>query len=548
MSEPTPLPPLIADSATTAARTLRRLFLTLFLRGRSARGLQKAGAPKSIGSKLALTLGFYGLMGLFSLFFLGQPVFALSIYLHAMTLVFLGMFVATSAGEVLFNKEEADILLHRPVTPRDLLSAKVTVLVQVSLWLAGAFNLAGLLIGIGARDGGWLFPFAHALSTGLEALFCTSAVVIIYQLCLRWFGRERLDNVMTTAQVLVAVAAVVGGQVVPQLLPRFKGRLDFGFNSWWVGLLPPAWFAGFDDALAGRGSTSSWALAALGAAVTGTVLWLAFGKLARDYERGLQTLHEAHTRASSDGSHRRWIDLLIRLWPLRWWFKDPVSRASFLLTLAYLVRDREVKLRVYPGIAPMLVMPLLLLIQDRGSGAFGEGGFGVAFTGCYLGVIPMLALSLLQYSQQWTAADLFRAAPLASPASLCHGARRAVLCLLAGPALIFFALLAWMVRHETSHLPLLLPGVLALPVYAMVANLGGRAVPLSLPTEEAKSTGRAVTMIGVMFISALLAAVSAWSWSMGWFTWLLPVEAVLALCVYLGMRRSVTCAQWPTIE
>ena len=51
----------------------------------------------------------------------GQPVFGLSLYLHAMTLVFLGMFVASSAGEVLFNKEEGDILLHRPITARALL-------------------------------------------------------------------------------------------------------------------------------------------------------------------------------------------------------------------------------------------------------------------------------------------------------------------------------------------------------------------------------------------------------------------------------------------
>ena len=99
-------------AARSPERTLRRLFLTLFLRGRSSRGLQKETTPKTVGSKLALTLVFYALFGLFALFFRGQPVFALSVYLHGMTFVFLGMFIAASAGEVLFNKEEADILLH----------------------------------------------------------------------------------------------------------------------------------------------------------------------------------------------------------------------------------------------------------------------------------------------------------------------------------------------------------------------------------------------------------------------------------------------------
>src|SRR5206468_1735165 len=97
--------------------------------------------PKSIGRKLAGSLLVYAAVGFLALSFVRQPVFAMAIYLHAMTFIFLGMFVAASAGEVLFNKEEADILLHRPVTAGALLWAKVSVLIQVSLWLAGAFNL-----------------------------------------------------------------------------------------------------------------------------------------------------------------------------------------------------------------------------------------------------------------------------------------------------------------------------------------------------------------------------------------------------------------------
>ena len=45
--------------ARSPEQTLRRLFLTLFLRGRSSRGLQKETTPKTVGSKLALTLVFY---------------------------------------------------------------------------------------------------------------------------------------------------------------------------------------------------------------------------------------------------------------------------------------------------------------------------------------------------------------------------------------------------------------------------------------------------------------------------------------------------------
>ncbi|HEY2084269.1 MAG TPA: hypothetical protein VGI88_15920, partial [Verrucomicrobiae bacterium] len=142
--------PPILNPAIPTTRTLRRLFLTLYLRGRGARGLRLKGAPKSVGQKLALALGIYAFIGLLATNFVRQPVFALAIYLHSMTFMFLGMFVSSSAGEVLFNKEEADILLHRPVTSRELLWSKIRVLIQVSLWLAGALNLVGLFVGVSA--------------------------------------------------------------------------------------------------------------------------------------------------------------------------------------------------------------------------------------------------------------------------------------------------------------------------------------------------------------------------------------------------------------
>ena len=343
-------------------RALRHLFLTLFLRGRSSRGLRKEGAPKSVASKLALTLVFYALFGLFLLFLKGQTVFSLAVYLHGMTFVFLGMFVAASAGEVLFNKEEADILLHRPVTPGMLLRAKIGMLVQVSLWLAGAFNLGGFIAGVRAPDGGWSFLVAHALSTSLEALFCTACVVLTYQLCLRWFGRERLEGLMTTVQVFVAIAAVLAGQILPRMMGRLGGKLQVGLKSWWVSLLPPAWFAGLDDALAGTQAAGSWALAAWGLAATAAVLWLAFGKLARDYGTGLQTLSEARTLRPRQRARRRWLNWVVTVPPLRWWLRDSVSRAAFLLTGAYLLRDRDTKLRVYPSLASMLVTPVIMLV------------------------------------------------------------------------------------------------------------------------------------------------------------------------------------------
>jgi hypothetical protein len=526
------------------------LFLTLFLRGHGARGMQKDTAPKSIGRKLALALSLYAVLGCLALTFVRQSIFALSAYLHAMTFMFIGMFVASSSGEILFNRQEADILLHRPIRPRDLLRAKVRVLVEVSLYLAVAFNLAGFVVGIISPNGSWRFPFVHVISVALEALFCTGCVVLMYQLCLRWFGRERLESLMTMAQVVVALGAVLGGQLLPQFMFRAGQVVDEKSLSRWLALLPPAWFAGLDDALSGSGAMSSWLLGGLAIIATPLVLWLAFGKLAGDYESGLQMLNETTSERVRKRKRRRWLDALVDLPPLRWWLRDSVSRASFLLCAAYLVRDRDVKLRIYPAIAPMLVMPIFFLLPTTGrsSGGGFTGAMGVAFASGYLGLIPLLALNMLQFSQQWQASDIFRAAPLAGPAPLCHGARRAVLLLLTFPFFLFMAILTLLVRRDGALILLMLPGAIATPVFALIPNLGGRGLPLSLAGDPTRSTWHGLTMLLILPFAMIISGLAAFTWSAGGFWWLVLIETVLAGLVYSVLRRTITNSRWRSAE
>jgi len=278
-------------------------------------------------------------------------------------------------------------------------------------------------------------------------------------------------------------------------------------------------------------------------------LWIAFGKLAEDYEAGLQRLAETVSRPRRQRGSRRWTDVLVNAPPLKWWLRDSVSRASFLLVTAYLMRDRDVKLRVYPALAPIMVMPFIFLLQPGGGRGSGfENNFGVAFAGAYLGMVPMLSLNVLQFSQQWQASDIFRVAPMPGPAALCNGARRAVLFLLALPMLLIFALVTRLMHHDNSALLLLLPGIMALPVYALVPCLMGEAVPLSKPTEEAKSTSRGLKFFGVMMISMAVSGVAYLASATGWFWWMMLVEFVAVVVAYLGMRAALTRLQWSPAE
>jgi hypothetical protein len=473
-----------------------------------------------------------------------QSIFGLAVYLHAMTIALLGMFVASSAGEILFNKEEGDILMHRPIEPRILLWSKIRVLIEISLWLAGCVNFAGIIGGIFTRGGGWLFPVAHITSTILEAFFCAATVIMLYQLCLRWFGRERLDGIMTTMQVLLIVLLVTGSQLLPRFVIQNNHTFTASESTWWIWVLPPAWFAGFDDAIAGTGAPIAWLFGAVAVIATGIVLWLAFGKLAGNYESGLQAINENISPKKTAKRGRRWLEWLVRMPPLRWWLRDPVSRASFLLTTAYLARDRDVKLRVYPGIAPMLIVPFIFLFQK----GRGIEGFGISFSAGYMSVIPVLALGILQYSQQWQATDIFRSAPMLGPAAIYDGARRAVLFFLVIPMYTILTLIVLVMNGVNEHILLLLPGMFTLPVYSLVPGLLGRCIPLSRPIEEGKSAGRGLIMFVVMIFAMVLSGITSVIWNQGWFWPFLAAETIIVIGIYFGMRHALSKMRWEPAE
>jgi ABC-2 type transport system permease protein len=532
-------------AAASPAKTLRRLYLTLFLRGRSSRGLHQGAGQKSIGARLAWTLFFYALFGLVALGFFRQSLFALSLYLHASTLMFLGMFLASAAGEALFNAEESEILLHRPVDIRTLLWAKVNVLVQISLWLAGAFNVVGFCVGAIMPQGNSIFLLAHAFSLMTEALFCTGLVVVSYQLCLRWFGRERLDGMITTVQTLMSIVIVLGSQLAPRWLMSPGNNFNVVIDSWWVLALPPAWFAGIDDALAGSGARASWALAGLAVATTAGLLWLGFGTLARNYASGLQSLTERVSRKPGVSGRKRFAHRLADSPLLRRWLKDPPERAAFLLSAAYLTRDREVKLRVYPGLAPMMIMPVLFILPG-GAGAIG--GFNWAFCGMYLGLVAMLGLHLLKFSQQWQAADIFRAAPIAGPGPLCHGARKAALLLLAVPLLLLFGAFLAVIGAPLADLPMILPGIIALPVFALLPCLKAGAVPFSIPADDAAAARRGMQTIGALLISGVVASLATAANHFGYLWAFLILEATAAAAICAVMKSASAKARWPSID
>jgi hypothetical protein len=530
-----PVPPASVE------RILRRLFWQLLLRGCVA--TKDGKKPFRIGlAGMAAIYVLIGGMSALGLRNMGPLPFATM--LHSMTLMFASLSLATGVGQMLFVREESEILLHRPIRPEQLLRAKVHVLVVYSVVLAMALNLISWIVATFCKGFGWRWLLAHGLSTTLLMVASAAGTVLVYQLCLRWFGRERLDNLLATMQALMAIVMAFGSQLVP----RLAGNKSFAGFTEVDGLLllaPPVWFGAFDAWLCGAMPTANALLpVALAVGVTAVVFWLAFGLLARSFGQGLMALHEGSGIEREHTADRR-LGAIVNSRFLRWWMGDPVERHGFVLASAYLLRDRETKLKVLPGIAPLVCMPLLLC---TGPSEAVSSGMALVAIG-YLAIVPMTPMTLLQRSEQWRAAELLRAAPLPHWSPLFHGARKAVLLWLVLPSTVMVLGLLWLLTGNARVLTI--GGVFAatLPLYTLVPGLFSAWLPLSEPNQAAHdmSQGCLTAMLtmgcGAVYIGALAAAEH-----FGWF-WPVAVAALaISALLHWAMLARVRSIPWPRMD
>ncbi len=496
-------------------------------------------APRSRKPRgLIFLLVMYALMGLFVglLAFMRVDVFTFSLIVLGTTLFLAGLTVIAESVNLLFGVEENDVLGHRPIHPRTLLLSKALSLFGLTLLLMLALNLFPMFFGLAARGAPGWFPLTHLLTIALEALFCAGAVVFVYALLTRLVGRERFDSIATWSQVGVSVLFIFGYQIIPRVVDRAQG-LHIRPTTPFLALLPPAWFASLDSLLAGSGSGPAMiGMAATGLAVTALLSYAAVGRLASDYAARLASLSETPVRASKARALPGRSAAPRPMHPLlRAWMRDPVERGAFRLAAAYMRRDREIRMRLYPSLASILVFPLLpLLTPDSGSVS------APLLTVFMAGTLPMTALMTLKVSAQHAAADVFHFAPLRGTAPVFHGVRKAAILYLMLPALAVSWLILWSTVRDHERLLMTLPALVPLPTYSLIGGLMGDYLPLSVPPTVGR---QGAANLGAMLIGGLsVGLLTALAWVArrhGWFWHLVAVETVVVAIVHLLLLRGI---------
>lgn len=520
---------------------LRALLRTIFrVRTRARRPIGRTSRPRGLVFLIVVYAIMGGLTGMIANFV--RDVFTFAIVVASMSMFLAGMTMVAESSQLLFSAEEHDILGHRPIGPRTLLLARTLSLYGLTLLLTLSLNLVPLVSGLWTPGAKPWFPLAHLFTLSLLSLFCAGAVVFVYVVLARLVGRERFDGIASWFQLGVSVTFILGSQIVPRMIERAAG-FHVSPERPWLMVVPPAWFAALETLMAGTARARELPhlvpMAATGIAATLAVGYAAVVRLSGDYAKRVASLAETPVRPRAEAAPRAGRPRFAALRPaweraLRLWMPDPVERAAFRLAAAYMRRDRDIRMRLYPSFASYLVFPILAAIDPQ------KLSIMPLLTIVMAAMLPASSMMTLKTSTNFLAGDVFRYAPLAGSASLFHGVRKATILFIALPILVVSAALLLVVLRDRTWLVAVLPGVMLLPTLTLIEGLAGDYLPLS----QAPQMGRQGAInVGLYLASVLLVGgLSLAGWfarRAGWFGVLIGVEAALVILLHIALLRGI---------
>ena len=97
---------------------------------------------------------------------------------------------------------------------------------------------------------------------------------------------------------------------------------------------------------------------------------------------------------------------------------------------------------------------------------------------------------------------------------------------------------------QLSFLPLVLAGLIAMPVYAMVPGVMDDATPLSNPIEESKNAMNFPIMMVSMFGAFAVAGTATLAFANGLIAYFLALETLIAIALCVVMQKIIAGRGW----
>ena len=345
-------------------REMLRLKLIMDSR-RVSPALQNNG--KKIGKEpkrsMILTCLVYMGLGIFIASMQVMPnMFGANTISFAMLIFMLFSVYISEYSAVLLDTTEKSFYGALPIGKNEISTAKNIHIAYYIGTIAAAMMLPSIVVGFISK--GILYGFAFTLVSIVIVVVCLHLAGVIYYLLLKIFSGEKLKDILSGFQIFMTIAIILSYQIVPRVVSIAgfsKGQITFSPVYF---LLPSAWFSAILESLFGAGG--EWYIYVLAGITVPAVILLEVlykKKVMPEFEGELDKLTET---AKENKSLSPFSKLMCKLLS-----KDEQENAFMKLVLIQVSRNRDMKLKLYPQLANVFILPIIMVLPQ----ITGEKGF-----------------------------------------------------------------------------------------------------------------------------------------------------------------------------
>ena len=345
-------------------REMLRLKLIMDSR-RVSLALQNNG--KKIGKEpkksMILTCLVYMGLGIFIASMQVMPnMFGANTISFAMLIFMLFSVYISEYSAVLLDTTEKSFYGALPIGKNEISTAKNIHIAYYIGTIAASMMLPSVVVGFISK--GILYGLAFTLVSIVIVVVCLHLAGVIYYLLLKIFSGEKLKDILSGFQIFMTIAIVLSYQIVPRVISIAgfsKGQITY---SPFYFLLPSAWFSAILESLFGAGGL--WYIYVLAGITVPAVILLEVlykKKVMPEFEGELDKLTETAKENKSLSPFSKLMCKLIS--------KDEQENAFMKLVLIQVSRNRDMKLKLYPQLANVFILPIIMVLPQ----ITGEKGF-----------------------------------------------------------------------------------------------------------------------------------------------------------------------------
>lgn len=486
-------------------------------------------------NKFMKSLLFYGIMGLFIGMFTFLPINKMYVYTMVFSMfmfLILTVFISDFSS-VLLDVRDKNLIATRGVDSITINAAKVTHICYYVFLISLAL---GWLAIIGSFKSGILTGVLFLLEMFIVDIFMIVITALLYFIILKFFNGEKVKDIINFVQIMLTIIMAVGYQFLGRIFRFVDFNMTYTEKLWNL-IFPPMWFAAPMHLIeGGRPSSINVSLTVI-AIMIPLISIIIYVKQSNNFELYLSKLNSNDSR---EKEKRKGIFFRIG----KRFCTRTTEKAYYTLAASIMKKEREFKLKVYPSLGFTIVFPILFIFifsQDNKFNSFIEWQNSMMDSKNYLNIyffafMISTVMTMLQYSQCYKAAWIFKTTPLNDEGEIYRGSYKAFLFNILLPIYLFESIifiLCFKIKVIIHLVIAFLFIALIIPSLHILSNF-------SLPFTEEFNAGDNSSNVVSMIISLCIIGAGAFIHNiLGERTTLIIIYGVILVCLNLVLWRKI---------